>query len=47
MLVARKQFRRSIGYRDPATRVSAIGRHAPRVAPKTLDHQEVAELVTV
>jgi putative transposase len=47
MLVAEQQFRRIIGYRDLANLVIAIERHALRVAPNTLDQQEVAELVTV
>jgi putative transposase len=47
MLVAEKQFRRIIGYRDLATLVVAIERHALIVAPTTPDHEEVAEFVTV
>ncbi len=47
MLVAEQQFRRIIGYRDLAALVIAIERHALHTAPETLDHQEVAELVTV
>ena len=47
MLAAEQQFRRIIGYRDLANLVIAIERHALRVAPATIDHQEVAELVTV
>jgi len=47
MLVAEQQFRRIIGYRDLATLVIAIERHALQIAPETLDHQEAAELVTV
>ncbi len=47
MLVAEQQFRRIIGYRDLAQLVIAIERHALHTAPETLDHQEVAELVTV
>ena len=47
MLVAEQQFRRIIGYRDLAQLVIAIERHALPTAPKTPNHQEVAELVTV
>lgn len=47
MLVAEQQFRRIIGYRDLATLVIAIERHALRTAPETLDQQDVRELVTV
>ena len=47
MLVAEQQFRRIIGYRELASLVIAIERHALHTAPETLDHQEVAELVTV
>lgn len=47
MLVAEQQFRRIIGYRDLAQLVTAIERHALPTAPKTPNHQEVAELVTV
>ena len=47
MLVAEQQFRRIIGYRDLANLVIAIERHALPAAPKTPNHQEVAELVTV
>jgi putative transposase len=47
MLVAEQQFRRIIGYRDFATLVTAIERHAIHTAPKNSDHREVAESVTV
>jgi len=47
MLVAEQQFRRIIGYRDLATLVIAIERHALHAAPKHDVRQEVAELVTV
>ena len=47
MLVAEQQFRRIIGYRDLATLVIAIERHATLAAPTTPDRQEVAEPVTV
>ena len=47
MLVAEQQFRRIIGYRDLATLVIAIERHALHAAPDDQVRQEVAELVTV
>lgn len=47
MLVAEQQFRRIIGYRDLAKLVIAIERHAILVGPKNLDHQQIAEPVTV
>ena len=47
MLVAEQQFRQIIGYRDLATLVIAIERHALHAAPKHDVRQEVAELVTV
>jgi transposase-like protein len=47
MLVAEQQFRRIIGYRDLATLVIAIERHALHLAPNNQTRQEVAELVTV
>lgn len=47
MLVAEQQFRRIIGYRDLATLVVAIERHAQQAAPPRLDREETAELVTV
>jgi putative transposase len=47
MLVAEQQFRRIIGYRDLATLVIAIERHALLAAPPNLNRKEVAELVTV
>ena len=47
MLVAEKPFRRIIGYRDLATLVIAIERHALLTAPPTHDREEVAELATV
>ena len=40
MLVAEQQFRRIIGYRDLATLVIAIERHALIAAPNNLDRQE-------
>jgi putative transposase len=46
MLAAEQQFRRIIGYRDLATLVVAIERHA-LAAPKNLDRQETREPVTV
>jgi hypothetical protein len=39
--------RRIIGYRDLATLVIAIERHAIRVAPNNLDRQHLAKPVTV
>ncbi len=47
MLVAEQQFRRIIGYRDLATLLIAVERHAIRAAPTNLDPQEIAEPVTV
>jgi len=47
MLVAEQQFRRIIGYRDLATLVIAIERHALLAAPNDQIHQEVAEPFTV
>jgi putative transposase len=47
MLVAEQQFRRIIGYRDLATLIIAVERHALRTVPTTPDRQEVAEPVTV
>jgi len=47
MLVAEQQFRRIIGYRDLATLVIAIERHALLAAPNDQIRQEVAEPVTV
>ncbi len=47
MLVAEQQFRRIIGYRDLAKLIIAVERHALLAAPKTPDHKEVAEPVTV
>jgi len=47
MLVAEQQFRRIIGYRDLAKLVIAIERHTLTAAPKNLDHQEIAQPVTV
>src|SRR5712691_8415477 len=47
MLAAEQQFRRIIGYRDLATLVIAIERHALLAAPNDQLHQEVAEPVTV
>jgi len=47
MLVAEKQFRRIIGYRDLATLIIAIERHAHRNGPNHQARREAAELVTV
>ena len=47
MLGAEKQFRRITGYRELATLVIAIERHAHHNAPNHQLPQEVAELVTV
>jgi transposase-like protein len=50
MLVAEQQFRRIIGYRDLATLVIAIERHADRVklaTATTVTHTQVPEAVTV
>jgi putative transposase len=47
MLVAEQQFRRIIGYRDLATLVIAIERHALTAAPNDQPRQEVAQPVTV
>jgi putative transposase len=47
MLVAEQQFRRIIGYRDLATLVIAIERHALLAAPKDPDPRKTAEPVTV
>jgi hypothetical protein len=47
MLVAEKQFRRIIGYRDLAKLVIAIERHSTRTAENHSDRQEARELVTV
>ena len=47
MLAAEQQFRRIIGYRDLATLVIAIERHALLAAPPNLERREVADLVTV
>jgi putative transposase len=47
MLVAEQQFRRIIGYRELATLVIAIERHAHHNAPNDQIPQEAAELVTV
>jgi putative transposase len=47
MLVAEQQFRRIIGYRDLATLVIAVERHAIHVAPKNPNPQEIPEPVTV
>ncbi len=50
MLLAEQQFRRIIGYRDLATLVIAIERHAARTAqrPSTpVTHTQVSEAVTV
>jgi transposase-like protein len=47
MLVAEQQFRRIIGYRDLATLVIAVERHALRAATKNADRHEATEPVTV
>jgi transposase-like protein len=47
MLVAEQQFRRIIGYRDLATLVIAVERHALRAAAKHSDQRELSERVTV
>jgi putative transposase len=47
MLVAEQQFRRIIGYRELASLVIAIERHALHNAPNDQLPQEAAELVTV
>jgi transposase-like protein len=47
MLVAEQQFRRIIGYRDLATLVIAIERHAMHIAAKNPDPRKTAEPVTV
>ena len=47
MLVAEQQFRRIIGYRDLATLVIAVERHAILAAPTNRDRQENREPVTV
>ena len=50
MLVAEQQFRRIIGYRNLATLVIAVERHAARTAlpsPTTVTHTEVSPAVTV
>jgi hypothetical protein len=47
MLVAEQQFRRIIGYRDLATLVIAVERHALRNAPALVGDHKVAKPVTV
>jgi putative transposase len=47
MLVAEQQFRRIIGYRDLATLVIAIERHALHTAAKEVNPQENPEAITV
>jgi putative transposase len=47
MLVAERQFRRIIGYRDLAKLVIAIERHALLAAPKDHARHEIADPVTV
>ena len=47
MLVAEQEFRRIIGYRDLATLVIAVERHALRAAASNPDRREIAEPVTV
>jgi transposase-like protein len=47
MRVAEQQFRRIIGYRDLATLVIAVERHALHAAAKNPDRHEITEPVTV
>jgi transposase-like protein len=47
MLIAEQQFRRIIGYRDLATLVIAVERHALRVAAKEPSRPQIADPVTV
>jgi putative transposase len=47
MLVAEQQFRRIIGYRDLATLVIAVERHALLAVAKNPDRHEITEPVTV
>jgi putative transposase len=47
MLVAEQQFRRIIGYRDLATLVIAIERHANTLTTTSAAHQEALQPVTV
>ncbi len=47
MLVAEQQFRKIIGYRDLATLVIAVERHALHATATNPDHHEIAEPVTV
>jgi putative transposase len=47
MLVAEQQFRRIIGYRDLATLVIAVERHALRADAEHPDQREISEPVTV
>ena len=47
MLVAEQQFRKIIGYRDLATLVIAVERHALLTAAKNPDRHEITEPVTV
>src|SRR5437870_13868852 len=47
MLVAEKQFRRIIGYRDLAKLVIAVERHTLHITSNNPDRREVAELATV
>jgi hypothetical protein len=47
MLLAEQQFRRIIGYRDLATLVIAVERHALHAAPPNPDPREITEPVTV
>ena len=47
MLAAEQQFRKIIGYRDLATLVIAVERHALRATATNPDHHEIAEPVTV
>jgi putative transposase len=47
MLVAEQQFRRIVGYRDLATLVIAIERHALLAAENNHDRQETRATVTV
>src|SRR5215216_1108851 len=47
MLVAEQQFRKIIGYRDLATLVIAVERHALHATATKPDHHQIAEPVTV
>ncbi len=47
MLVAEQQFRRIIGYRDLATLVIAVERHALRAVTEQPDRRDTNQPVTV